>query len=135
MKKLTYSSMPRVIDMHGGGGELDCHPNTWFGPGVTIDITDSVHIKEGVIISDGVQIIRHEHNFGLDRSRCAQTSPLLIKKGTFIGYRAIIVENCRMIGEWSVIGAGSVVTTDVPPYAVVAGNPAKVVRFLETPLE
>ena len=50
-----------------------------------------------------------------------------IGEGSFIGYASIILPNVR-IGKYCVIGAHSVVTTDVPEYSVVAGNPARVVR-------
>ena len=48
----------------------------------------------------------------------------------FVGPNSVIIGGIR-IGEHAVIGAGSVVTKDVPPHAVVAGNPAKVIRILE----
>jgi acetyltransferase-like isoleucine patch superfamily enzyme len=47
-----------------------------------------------------------------------------IKANVFIGARAIILPGVT-IHEWAVVGAGSVVTRDVPKYAIVAGNPAK----------
>lgn len=51
-----------------------------------------------------------------------------IGNDVWIGFRAIILSGLT-IGDGAVIGAGAVVTTDVPPYAIVAGNPAKVVRY------
>jgi sugar O-acyltransferase (sialic acid O-acetyltransferase NeuD family) len=54
---------------------------------------------------------------------------VILNEGCFIGAGATIVEK-KTIGAWSVIGAGSVVVTDVPPYTVVVGNPAKVVKIL-----
>jgi acetyltransferase-like isoleucine patch superfamily enzyme len=53
----------------------------------------------------------------------------LIKKGASIGSGATILANIT-IGENAIVGAGSVVTKDVPPNAIVAGNPAKVLRFI-----
>ena len=50
-------------------------------------------------------------------------------KGASIGSGATILSNLE-IGEKALVGAGSVVTKNVPPYCVVAGNPAKVLRFL-----
>lgn len=52
----------------------------------------------------------------------------IIDHDVWIGSRAIILQGVR-IGTGAVIGAGAVVTKDVPPYAIVAGNPAKVIRF------
>jgi len=53
----------------------------------------------------------------------------LVKRGASIGSNATLL--CGItVGERAVVGAGSVVTKDVPPRAVVAGNPAKVLRYL-----
>ena len=54
-----------------------------------------------------------------------QTAPIRVGADAFIGVRAIIMPGIR-IGERSVVGAGSIVTRDVPPGAVVAGNPARI---------
>src|SRR6266498_2723575 len=55
--------------------------------------------------------------------------PTLVKKGASIGSSATLL--CGItVGEYAVVGAGSVVTQDVPPYGVVAGNPAKVLKML-----
>jgi acetyltransferase-like isoleucine patch superfamily enzyme len=57
-------------------------------------------------------------------------SPVVIEDDAFIGMRSIILKGVR-VGAGSVIGAGSVVTQDVAPGAVVAGNPAVFVRWLD----
>jgi len=54
----------------------------------------------------------------------------LIKKGASVGSGATILANTT-VGENAIVGAGSVVTKDVPPNAVVAGNPARVLRYLD----
>lgn len=56
-------------------------------------------------------------------------SPLEIANDVWIGARAIILPGCRRIGAHSIVGAGAVVTRDVPDYAVVGGNPARVIRM------
>jgi acetyltransferase-like isoleucine patch superfamily enzyme len=53
----------------------------------------------------------------------------LIKKGATIGSGCTILANVT-VGEGAIVGAGSVVTKDVPPNAIVAGNPAKFLRFV-----
>ena len=57
------------------------------------------------------------------------SEPLVIAGDVWIGARAIILPGCKRIGAHSIIGAGSVVTHDVPDYAIVGGNPAKVIRL------
>jgi carbonic anhydrase/acetyltransferase-like protein (isoleucine patch superfamily) len=57
------------------------------------------------------------------------TAPVVIEDGVFIGMQSLILKGVR-IGARSVIGAGSVVTRDIPPSVIAAGNPAKVIRPL-----
>jgi acetyltransferase-like isoleucine patch superfamily enzyme len=53
----------------------------------------------------------------------------VIKKGASVGSGSTILSNVT-VGENALVGAGSVVTKDVPPSAIVAGNPAKVLRYI-----
>ena len=58
-----------------------------------------------------------------------QCIPTLVKKGASIGSGATLL--CGItVGEYAIVGAGSVVTKDVPPHSVVVGNPAKVLKLL-----
>ena len=59
-------------------------------------------------------------------------TPLHIAGDVWIGTRVIILPGCKRIGHGSIIGAGAVVTKDVPDWAVVVGNPAKVIRYRVT---
>jgi acetyltransferase-like isoleucine patch superfamily enzyme len=63
------------------------------------------------------------------QSNAGKTSPVVIEDDVFVGMHCLILKGVR-IGRGSVVGAGSVVTCDVPPGVVVAGNPAQVVRDL-----
>lgn len=56
-------------------------------------------------------------------------SPLVIGEDVWIGARVIVLPGCKRIGAHSIIGAGAVVTHDVPDYAIVGGNPARVIRM------
>ncbi len=58
----------------------------------------------------------------------------VIKKGASIGSGATILSNTN-VGENAIVGAGSVVTKDVPPNSIVAGNPARVLRYIEQTVE
>jgi acetyltransferase-like isoleucine patch superfamily enzyme len=58
-----------------------------------------------------------------------EVEPTLVKRGASIGSGATILSRVT-IGENAIIGAGSVVTKDVPPNAIVAGNPARVLRTI-----
>lgn len=56
-------------------------------------------------------------------------SKLIIGNDVWIGCNSVILSKCTSIGNGAIIGAGSIVTKDVPPYAIVAGNPAKIIRY------
>lgn len=56
-------------------------------------------------------------------------TPLTIEDDVWIGARAMILPGCQRIGTGVIIGAGSVVTRDVPDYAIVGGNPAMVIKY------
>lgn len=58
-----------------------------------------------------------------------QRTKIKIGNDVWIGFNAIILPSVSTIGDGAVIGAGSVVTKDVPPFAIVAGNPAKIIRY------
>jgi maltose O-acetyltransferase len=68
-------------------------------------------------------------NIPMGQSGNLPPSPLEIMDDVWIGARAIILPGCKRIGAHSIIGAGAVVTKDVPDYAIVGGNPAKVIRM------
>ena len=95
--------------------------------GVTIE--DDVLIGAGVKIYDNdFHSLDYEDRMNGD-SRVA-ASPILIRKGAFIGAHAMILKGVT-IGKHSVIGAGSVVTKDVPDGEIWAGNPARFVKRIE----
>jgi virginiamycin A acetyltransferase len=70
----------------------------------------------------------YEHAFGVIEADIELDKMLVIEDDVWIGHNAIILAGCRHIGRGAVIGAGSIVTRDVEPYAVIAGNPARKLR-------
>ena len=70
----------------------------------------------------------YNKKFGLDVKDVTRSS-LIIANDVWIGYGALITMGCKSIGNGAVIGAGSIVTHDVPPYAIVAGNPAHIIGY------
>ena len=94
---------------------------------------DQLHIEDQVAISPRVTIVLNvdPRPSPLQKIYTPKVSPITIKRGAWIGAGAIILQGIT-IGECSVVAAGAVVTRDVPPYTVVAGVPAKVVKDLLT---
>ncbi len=58
-----------------------------------------------------------------------EKTPLHIAGDVWIGSRAVILPGCKRIGHGAIVGAGAVVTKDIPDYAIVGGNPAKVLKY------
>lgn len=79
-------------------------------------------------IAHQVQITTHDHGYDYRNEPIGKA--LEIGKAAFIGSRSTILFNCNRIGKNAVIGTGSVVTKDVPDNAIVAGNPARVIKFV-----
>ena len=101
---------------------------------VFIDYSGTVTIKDNVQLTNGVVIETHTHAFHSDyRQPRSIITPneLIIEEGAVVGTRAIILSTCHYIGRHARIGAGAVVTHDIPDYAVAVGVPARVIRIAE----
>jgi acetyltransferase-like isoleucine patch superfamily enzyme len=98
-------------------------------------ICEGVTIEDNVFIGHGVTFINDAYPRATTPDGAPQTEedwsvePTLVKKGASIGSGATILSNL-VIGENALVGAGSAVTRDVPDNAIVAGNPARLLRFI-----
>ena len=111
--------------------------NVFIGPDV--EIGDNVKIQNGVSVYTGVKV----EDYVFLGPHCVFTNDLyprsfgdwqitetVLKKGCSVGANATVI--CGVtLGAYSMVGAGSVVTKNVPPAALVVGNPAKFVKFFE----
>lgn len=88
----------------------------------------SITIEDDVQIAGNVSLLSNNHD-PYERM-ILPCKPILIQKGAWIGANVVILPGIS-IGKHSIVGAGSVVTKDVPNYAVVVGNPAKVIKTLD----
>jgi sugar O-acyltransferase (sialic acid O-acetyltransferase NeuD family) len=120
--------------------------------GIAIDISSSVSkrsvigngsvIMPGTVINSGTVIGKHsiintnasvDHDCKLEdfvhaSPGCSVSGNVSIGEGTHVGTGASIIPNVN-IGKWCIIGAGSVVIRDIPDFAVVVGNPAKIIKY------
>jgi acetyltransferase-like isoleucine patch superfamily enzyme len=99
-------------------------------------ICEGVTIEDEVFIGHGVMFINDKYPKSTTESGALQTEADWVCIPTVIGPRASIGSNATIlcgvtIGEGAIVGAGSVVTKDVPPWTIVAGNPARVLRAVE----
>jgi acetyltransferase-like isoleucine patch superfamily enzyme len=101
---------------------MDIHPRTKISLKARLDRTNpkGVHIGEGSVIVFGAVILTH------DLSRVLHTDTY-VGRNCFIGANAILLPGVK-VGDGSVVAAGSVVTRDIDPYTLVAGNPARVLK-------
>ena len=105
-----------------------------------VEIGDRVTIKSGVFLWDGIRVaddvfIGPNATFANDPMPRSKVYPerfleVRVERGASIGANATVLPGVT-IGEFAMVGAGAVVTKDVPPRAVVVGNPARILRFLD----
>lgn len=131
----------RITHAHGNIGKGKLYPppkgkRYSIGEGVVLDLTGNITIGEETEIADGVRIFTHKHHWNSSRDwrKNVQVkdpvtkADLIIGKDVFIGTNAQLL-GISYVGDGAIIGAGAIVTKDVPPYAVVVGNPAKIIRY------
>ncbi len=102
--------------------------NVFINSNVLFMARGGITIEDNVQIAANVQLLSNNHD-PYDR-QILLCKPILIKKGTWIGAGATITPGV-CIGENAIVGASAVVTKDVPDYAVVVGNPAKIIKTLD----
>lgn len=95
-----------------------------------VEIEDQVFVGHGVTFTNDAFPRAANSDGSLKTEADWKVEPTIVRKGASIGSGATILCNLT-IGENAIVGAGSVVTKDVPPHAIVAGNPARVLRFLK----
>jgi UDP-2-acetamido-3-amino-2,3-dideoxy-glucuronate N-acetyltransferase len=99
-------------------------------------ICEGVTIEDNVFVGHGVTFINDKYPRAtndkgeLQNEEDWKVEPTMVKRGASIGSGSTILSHVT-VGENAVVGAGSVVTKDVPPKTIVAGNPAKIIRFID----
>lgn len=141
----AQSSVHAKIVFERPGATVSIGERTFIGDAV-LSVSTSLEIGNDVLISWGVSIVDHDsHSLRfLDRRQDVmmwregrkkweniQMAPVRVHDKCWIGFNTILLKGVT-IGEGAIVGAGSVVTKDVAPWTIVAGNPARVIR--EIPL-
>lgn len=113
--------------------------NSQFGSYNHITAVNSIEIGDGVLTGKFVTISDNSHGVPGDLNDCdispicrtaCSKGPVIIGDNVWIGDKATILPNVR-IGEGCIIGANSVVTKDIPPYCIVGGNPARIIKLIK----
>lgn len=131
LNPISYNLRPWIWKLAGvnAHGKFHVGYDVYFDAGGShlITIEDGVWIASRSLILCHKRIIR-DYKYGDDYNELPQNpQPVCLKKGCVIGMSSIIMPGIT-VGEGAIVGAGSVVTKDVPPYTLVTGNPAVVVK-------
>lgn len=91
-----------------------------------------ITVEECAFFGHNVTLLTGRHDFTKFNEARQQGIPnsgnnIIVRRGAWIASNVVVIGPCE-IGQHSVVAAGSIVTRDVPPYCIVAGNPAKVIR-------
>lgn len=132
LRKLFKQYHNIEIDEYSYGGCFDIH-----------NIAPGTKIGKFCSIASGVMIISKNHDpnkitthpflfkpyLGVVKEDFRKTNNIEIGNDVWIGHNAIILPSVSKIGHGAIIGAGAVVTKDVPPYAIIVGVPARIVKY------
>ncbi len=105
--------------------------NSSIGPNA--QVPDGTTIGDNVMMARDVLIYTVNHRYDrfdipMNKQGITEINPVKIEDDVWIGARAIILDGVT-IGTGAIVAAGAIVTKDVPPYAIVGGNPAKVIKY------
>ncbi len=133
-KNLFVEYDVNISRQHYLNGTISIGDDVLLAKHVFIDYSGDVIIHNGVVIANGVVIETHTHPIEKKGGEAIK-GHLEIEPGVKILSSSYIADTCHSIGRHARIGAGSYVRSNVPPYAIVIGNPAKIIGFLYTPKE
>lgn len=113
-----------------GGGKLIIGNDVYFNNNCMVVARDSITIRNHCSFGPNVIIYDHDHNFGKNGIEPGyQTSPIIIDSNCWIGGNVTILRGTH-IGEGCIIGAGSVIKGEIPPYSVVFSNREITIRSI-----
>lgn len=130
------------------GGKLNVEQGAYFGNGKDIKVGNEVGLGKnfkmlnrtlqmGSYIMMGEDVLFLGGSHGHERADIpmghqggnTEKTPLVVEDDVWFGARVIILPGCKHIGKGVIVGAGAVVTKDIPDYAIVGGNPARILKF------
>lgn len=118
-----------------GAGAIHIGDAVLMSPGSRISASDEITIGDGVMMANGVYITDSDWHTVYDRTKRAdEPAPVHIGKNVWLGDHSIVLKGVS-IGQNSVVAARAVVTKDVPADVIVAGNPARIVKELDSSRE
>jgi acetyltransferase-like isoleucine patch superfamily enzyme len=113
-----------------GEGRIRIGDCSLICPGVRISSACGITIGHSVMMANGVYLTDADWHDPYDRTAPGRRAPIAIGDNVWLGDSVIVCKGVA-IGDNSIVGAGAVVVDDIPPNAVAAGNPARVVKLLD----
>jgi acetyltransferase-like isoleucine patch superfamily enzyme len=127
-----YVEIERHAVVNAFCGHIEVGEGTYIGIGTTIFGEGNVTLGNYVLLGPGIRILSSKREYAKDKLIMQQPEipkPTVIEDDVWIGANAVLLG--VTIGRGAIIGAGSIVVKDVPPYAIVGGNPAKIIKYRE----
>jgi galactoside O-acetyltransferase len=125
----NHVSVQENVLINANRGHVVIGDHSWLGPGTVVYGNGGVEIGRDVMVASHCAINTVSHHF--DRTDIPMNrqgtycDPIVLEDDVWIGTAAVILQGVR-IGRGSIIGAGAVVTRDIPPYSIAVGVPARV---------
>jgi acetyltransferase-like isoleucine patch superfamily enzyme len=132
-----------IFNLQNEFGKIRIGNRVFIGGKTILNCINSIIISDDVLISWGCTIMDHNAHSTISSERIndvingrngfkdwsvVKSAPIIIKNKAWIGFNSIILKGVT-IGEGAIIAAGSIVTKNVPDYAIVGGNPAKIIKY------
>ena len=115
------------------GNRVKFGKNVFINHSAIFSASGGIEFEDGVSLAPGVRIATINHDFN-ERHTKYTYGKVTIKKNEWLGIGVTVCPGVT-IGEYAVVGAGAVVTKDVPAYAVVGGVPAKIIKYQDSSLQ
>ena len=109
------------------GKNITIGKDVFINSGCHFQVQGGIEIGDGALIGHNVVLATINHDTIPGNGRKNHYAPIQLGKNVWIGSNATILPGVT-IGDWAVIAAGAVVTNDVPPYTIVGGVPAKIIK-------
>lgn len=131
-KTIIFSMTVRSELATHPGGRLEIGSNAFINYGASISAHQLVKIGDRCQISTYAIMMDNDYHQVGDRTKPSESKPIILEDNVWLGARVIVLKGVT-IGRNSVIGAGSVVTRDVPPNCLAGGIPARVIKSFDPP--
>ena len=134
LAELTCREVPQTVRIIAPftadfGANISFGENVFVNAGVSMQDQGGITIGNGVLIGHHVVLATLNHELEVELRQDLIPAPIVIKDNAWLGANVTVLAGVT-IGEGAVVAAGAVVTKDVPPYTVVGGIPAKVIKQL-----